>query len=388
MTRYLIATVDGAGNLVPTLGLAARLAGRGHDVRLLAHPSVHARCGTHGWRPLTYANALGYDSTDEVAPDDDIPLFAERVFFDVGIGVDVLAELSRESADVLVADCLAWAACAAGEVADVRTAALFHTPPSIFRGGPLVDLLAPALPPVDALRSALGASPVGSLAQAQDACDLGLIFMPAEFEDGPALPAQYRYVGPVLDGPALGAVEPTPAVDPERRSVLVSFSTSFQNQVPALQQVIDELGDLPVQVVVTTGHGVDPAQLRPAANTCIARFLAHGDLLPRAAAVVTHCGLGTTLNTLAHGVPMVCAPMGRDQHFNAAMIARLGAGVPVDLEVAGAVRKALEHVLSDPGPRAGAARFGKVIAGYAGADAAVEALEGLANDRAWTPSIR
>jgi MGT family glycosyltransferase len=227
------------------------------------------------------------------------------------------------------------------------------------------------------MRAELGAPPVQSLAEAHDACALGLATLPAEFDVPVPLPPQYRYVGPILDGPALGEFEPTPArtADP---LVLVSFSTSFQDQRGALQWAIDELSGLPVQVVVTTGHAVDPADLVAADNTVVARFLAHSELLPRATALVTHCGLGTVLNSLAHGVPMVCVPMGRDQMFNAAMVVRLGAGHPAELLKPGAISRAVEHVIFDTRTQGAATYIAGVIAGYRGAEAAVEALEELA----------
>jgi UDP:flavonoid glycosyltransferase YjiC (YdhE family) len=377
MTRYLMVTVDGAGNLLPTLGLAARLCALGHDVRLLGHPSIHERCGSHGWRPVSYTRAAPYDSRWQLAPAEEMAKFAEVIFFDSGIGCDALAELEREPADVLVVDCLAWGASAAGEVAGIPTAQLFHTPPSLFRGGPLIEGISSSLPMLHRMRAELGARPVASLAEAHDTCALALAMLPAEFDVPVPLPPQYRYVGPILDGPALGTVEPIPALtgDP---LVLVSFSTSFQDQRDTLQRVIDELSGLPVQVVVTTGHAVDPADLVAAENTVVARFLAHDELLPRAAATVTHCGLGTTLNSLAHAVPLVCVPMGRDQMFNAAMVARLGAGVPVDLDKPGAFSRAVEHAIFDTRTRAAADAFAAVLAGYRGSDAAAEALEELA----------
>jgi MGT family glycosyltransferase len=377
MTRFLMVTVDGAGNLVPTLGLAARLSALGHDVRLLGHPSIHERCGVHGWRPVSFTKAAAYDSTWPVDPAEEIPNFCRAIFFDAGIGHDTLAELEREPADVLIVDCLAWGAAAAGEVAGIPTVALFHLAPSLFRAGPLVELLEPALPMLHAMRAELGAPPVASLAEAHDTCALALAMLPEEFDVPASLPAQYRYIGPILDGPALGEFEPTPpaTVDP---LVLVSFSTSFQDQQGALQWAIDELSGLPVQVVVTTGHAVAPADLDAAENTVVARFLDHSELLSRATAVVTHCGLGTTLNSLAHAVPMVCVPMGRDQQFNAAMVARLGAGMTVELGKRGGISRAVEHAIFDIRMQSAADYFARVMAGYRGADAAVEALAELA----------
>jgi UDP:flavonoid glycosyltransferase YjiC (YdhE family) len=142
--------------------------------------------------------------------------------------------------------------------------------------------------------------------------------------------------------------------------------------------VIDELSGLPVQVVVSTGHAVDPADLIAAENTVVARFLDHDELLSRATAMVSHCGLGSTLNSLAHAVPLVCVPMGRDQQFNAAMAVKLGAGIAVDLDRPGTFSRSVEHALFDTRIQASAHAFAVVLARYRGADAAVEALEELA----------
>ena len=40
MSRFLIMTWDGAGNLAPTLGIARTLVERGHDVRLMGHRTI------------------------------------------------------------------------------------------------------------------------------------------------------------------------------------------------------------------------------------------------------------------------------------------------------------------------------------------------------------
>jgi UDP:flavonoid glycosyltransferase YjiC (YdhE family) len=378
MTRYLMVSADAAGSLVPTFGLAARLSELGHDVRLLGHASMHERCGTHGWRPIAFTKAAPYDSTWPVDPAEEIASFGKVIFFDAGIGHDTLAELEREPADVLIVDCLAWGASAAGEVAGIPTASLFHLAPSLFRGGGLVELLEPALPMLHAMRAELGAPPVATLAEAHDKCALALATLPAEFDIPAGLPAQYRYVGAILDGPALATFEPTPEknYDP---LVLVSFSTSFQDQRGMLQRVIDELSNLPIQVVVTTGHAVDPADLDVAENAVVARFLDHRELLSRATAVVTHCGLGTTLNSLAHAVPIVCVPMGRDQQFNAAMVVKLGAGIAVDLDRPGTFSRCVEQALFDTRMQSSADAFAKAMAAYRGADEAAEALEELAN---------
>jgi UDP:flavonoid glycosyltransferase YjiC (YdhE family) len=46
----------------------------------------------------------------------------------------------------------------------------------------------------------------------------------------------------------------------------------------------------------------------------VVEHLSHGDILDRVDLVLNHAGHGTVLSSLTAGVPLVCMPMGRDQH--------------------------------------------------------------------------
>ena len=52
-------------------------------------------------------------------------------------------------------------------------------------------------------------------------------------------------------------------------------------------------------------------------------------VLPRAAAMIHHGGLGTTAHAFAAGIPQIAVPLSDDQPDNAARIERLGAGVRI-----------------------------------------------------------
>jgi UDP:flavonoid glycosyltransferase YjiC (YdhE family) len=103
----------------------------------------------------------------------------------------------------------------------------------------------------------------------------------------------------------------------------------------------------------------------------------HDVLLPNAAVVVTHAGLGTVLAALRHGLPLLCVPIGRDQPGNAAWVQSSGAGraLPVDAGL-GDLTAAMRDLLSAGAPeRAAARRLARIFAGYRGADAAVGTIE-------------
>ena len=381
MSRYLIVTWDGAGNLVSTLGIAQRLAEAGHDVRLLGHPSINERCGQGAWTFQPFASAPAYDSARPGDLAEEMPFLVQNVFFSSDVARDTAAEFERARADVLLVDALLAAALCAAEALPVPTAALFHSPYCLFRGGPLLDMISMALPMVGTVRGELGLDPINGIPQLHDRCDLALVASPREFEAAGEPSANVRFVGPILDGPALA---PAPAGtltlrDGSEPLVVVSFSTSDMGQAPILQRILDALGCVPARVLVTAGPAVDPNGLRPAGNTEVVGYVPHSAVLPRTSVVVTHAGLGTVMAALAYGVPLVCMPMGRDQFFNAGRVAELGAGIVLSVDAdAGVIAAAVTSVLADAALREGARQMATAIAGYGGSAAAVTELERLA----------
>jgi UDP:flavonoid glycosyltransferase YjiC (YdhE family) len=150
-------------------------------------------------------------------------------------------------------------------------------------------------------------------------------------------------------------------------------------QGPVLQRIIGGLGRLEARVLVTTGPAIDPRSLRPEANTTVLQSAPHAEVFGRAAAVVTHAGMGTVTRALAAGVPLVCMPMGRDQLDVAARVTHAGAGLRLRPgSKPAAVRAAVERVISEPGFRASAARLGASITADAAAQRGVSELEALA----------
>ena len=93
-------------------------------------------------------------------------------------------------------------------------------------------------------------------------------------------------------------------------------------------------------------------------------------LLPRAAALVHHGGVGTTAEALRAGVPQVVVPLAYDQFDNAARVTALQAGARASGGTAGArpraLARTLRRLLDDDAVRAGCAR----VAALAAADTA------------------
>ncbi len=381
MSRYLIVTWDGAGNLVPTLGIARALVERGHDVRMIGHGTIAERCAHVGARFVALTQGEGWDAMDD--PDDfeaEVKLLIEQLCFSSTIARDLAQELGREPADAVLVDCMLFTAIDVALASGIPTATLFHTPYAIFRGGPLVEMFAPGLAIANVHRTELGLPAIERLGDIHDACAIAMIAVPKEFEPDVPDAANVLRIGPVLNAPALsGEIDQVDVRDGSTPLVLISLSTSEQGQADLLQRCVDAVAQMPVRAIVTTGPSIDPTSVNAGANTQVVRYVPHAEILPSASLVITHAGCGTTMAALGHGVPLVCTPMGRDQFFNAEQVQALGAGrMLMPDSGSDAIAQAATDVLGDDRFKAGAKRMAVAIGGYGGAAEGATALESLA----------
>jgi UDP:flavonoid glycosyltransferase YjiC (YdhE family) len=381
MGRYLIVTWDGAGNLGPTLGIARTLVQRGHDVRIIGHDTIAERCSDVGARFVPLTQGQGWDAMEN--PDDfeaEMKLLIEDLCFSPTIAGDLARELGREPADAVLVDCMLFSAIDVALASGTPTAALFHTPYSIFRAGPLVEMFAPGLAIANEHHAELGLPAVQRLGDIHDACAYAIVAVPKEFEPDVPDAANVLRIGPVLDAPPLSReIDHVDVRDGSTPLVLVSLSTSEQGQADLLQRCVDAVAQLPVRAIVTTGASIDPSSVHAGANTQVVRYVPHAEILPSASLVITHAGCGTTMAALAHGVPLLCTPMGRDQFFNAEQVHAIGAGRMLMPDTSSdAIAQATSDMLGDDRFKAGAKQMAVAIGGYGGAAAAAAALESLA----------
>jgi UDP:flavonoid glycosyltransferase YjiC (YdhE family) len=89
--------------------------------------------------------------------------------------------------------------------------------------------------------------------------------------------------------------------------------------------------------------------------------------------------LGTVLRALAHGVPLLMLPLGRDQHFNAGRVSQLAAGVDLALDASPEeIRQGLERLTIAPGFCDAAEAAAARIAADEPDRSAVQAVEAVA----------
>jgi zeaxanthin glucosyltransferase len=191
-------------------------------------------------------------------------------------------------------------------------------------------------------------------------------------------PGHFALVGPaMLERPSAFAWE---QLDPARRKVLITVGTMAAGLAAdfyrrAAAAVAPLAGT--VQAIAVGPPGLLPD---PPGNVLVVPSVPMLALLPRLDAVISHGGMNTVCEALAHGVPLVLAPIRHDQPVVAAQVARAGAGlrVPFSRVRPGQLRAALTAVLDDPAYRAAAVRIRDSFAAAGGAPAAATHLEKLA----------
>jgi len=235
---------------------------------------------------------------------------------------------------------------------------------------------------LNAVRTAMGLRPLTSVFEQFERANRLLVLTSQAF-DFPAdsLPANVRYVGPQLDDPAwLAPWEPAPTGDGHLPLVLVSLSTTYQQQGDVVRRVVAALADLPVRGLVTLGPALDGNQFSLPPNVRAEPYAPHVLICPHADLVITHGGHGTVITALNAGVPLVCLPMGRDQADNAARVVWRGAGVRCSSKAdEKTLRAAIQQVLGDPRFRESARRIASGIARDGGPAQAIAELENLAS---------
>jgi MGT family glycosyltransferase len=237
--------------------------------------------------------------------------------------------------------------------------------------GTLERIIAAHLNP---LRAELGLRPFRDIDQFYLVADLVLAFTAEPFEYPRSdWSSKVRLVGPGLWEPP--AEPPAWLADVERPLVLVTCSTLFQNDRTIAQVACEAFETAPLDAVITTVE-IDPATFNPPANVRIERFVPHSPVLERAACVVCHAGMGITQKALAHGVPVVAIPFGRDQPEVARRveIARAGVRLPARKLTPARLRAAVEEAID---LRGGAERIAAAFEAAGGPAAAADALETL-----------
>jgi UDP:flavonoid glycosyltransferase YjiC (YdhE family) len=172
---------------------------------------------------------------------------------------------------------------------------------------------------------------------------------------------------------------------PGNPNYIPGYESPFDSKV-ILHACIQALKDMPVQVVLSTGHQFLPKSVLPLpANFRHTSFVPGLAMAERSDLMIHHGGYGSCQTGLYTGTPAVIIPTYSERESNARRIAALGAGVfvlpttdasgrkkKVDVEE---LRAKIEHVLSDPSYKENAKKISERMRRYGGEAKAVDLIE-------------
>jgi UDP:flavonoid glycosyltransferase YjiC (YdhE family) len=396
--RILFTFAGGSGHLEPLVPLARAAESVGHTLAFAARPWMVSKVEALGFVAFPTGSDRGLAPVTRPL----VELDAERELRDLRDGFG--RRIARERAADLLPLCGKWRPdLIVREETDFGAAVIAerleipHANVLVCAAGSFVQpsLMASALDEVRADHG-LPADPAAEMLNRY----LVLTPFPVSFRD-PAFPLPPTSYGlrlfDVDDG--VGEDSPDPSNDfharaatpawatrlPGAPTVYLTLGTVFNHESGDLfSRVIAGLHELPINLLVTVGREIDPADFGPQpSNVRVERYVPQAEVLPHVDLVMSHGGSGSILGALAFGRPMVLIPIGADQPLNSARCEALGVGRILDALRArpSDVADAVTDVLADASYRRAAGRLRDEIAKMPGPGPAVDLLERLAVER-------
>ncbi|MCJ2006639.1 glycosyltransferase [Methylobacterium sp. J-092] len=227
----------------------------------------------------------------------------------------------------------------------------------------IVSAMESGRPALNAARRAFGLPPVATAFAHFERAERVLLAISQTFDfDTAMLPANYRYIGPLLDEPVWSRGARTAWSGLGRPRILIAGSTGAQNQTGLLRRIVRAVGTVEAETIVTTGPNVEAGDLDAPDTIRVVATASHDALMTEADLVICQGGHGIVSRTLLHGVPLLVIPLARDQADNAARIALRGAGLRLPGAVSpDEIAAAIQRLLAEPSFRTAAGTLGAAV---------------------------
>jgi rhamnosyltransferase subunit B len=410
--KVILPTIGSAGDVHPVIALGLALQRRGHHATVLTNPLFQELIEQQG---LGFFPLGTLDDAQKIIADPD--LWHPRKGFEVVARRAILPSLSEvyryierhaDSSTIVAASGFAFGARIAQERLGVAMATV-HLQPSVIRS--LVDqgmsgnirisatqpmwfkraffrfadwfLIDRALKqPVNAFRKSLGLPPIDRIMHRwMHSPQLVIGFFPDWFaRPQPDWPPRTHLVGFPLWDSKSAALPPDVLEFLAAGAAPVVFTPGSAGATMHryFKESVDAVRALRVRAMLVTNFPDQvPAVLPPGVKTF--GYLPFSGLLPHAALLVYHGGIGTLAQTIKAGIPHLVVPNGHDQFDNAFRIEQLGLGkgIPQTRYRAARVTAAIKAMLGSAEVQARARSYATRVDGDAAADRACELIEEL-----------
>jgi MGT family glycosyltransferase len=386
VTRFLFVVPPLTGHINPTVSVGRELGRRGHQVAWVGHASkvrpllpssatliplddrVPRRLFAKTWQRS--ASARGAAALKLLWEDFLIPLCRA-----MRPGIEVAVDEFRP--DVLVVDQQAIAGALVARRRQLPWATLATTSASVvnpLHGLPKVEGWLD-----DHLARLQREADLPAVAGGERSPALVVVFSTRELVGDYPVPASHRFVGPAIHDRPEDTPFPWQALA-DRPRVLVTLGTvnaDTESGARFYREAAAAFADGACQAILAA----PPARVSPASRSILVRaYVPQLALLAKVDAVVCHAGHNTVVEALAHGLPLVVAPIKDDQPIVAQQVVDAGAGLRVKFGRvrAAALRDAVDRILGEPNFRQAAATLRASFAHAGGAPRAADYLEALA----------
>lgn len=394
MANYVFISIPSRTHINPTLPVVEALLAQGNHVTYYLTEPFRALIEGTGARFRSYDSRI--DAINEAARTAGKPVGLPIHMLDEALFVlpQILDELRANPPDCIVYSVM----CLAGrmlaeilQVPDVSHRAIFAFTPqltSILEKNAAQDpagLAAFAQQMAQAQqRYAIKPFPLASIFTHR--ASLNIVALPRAFQiDGESFDESFAFVGPTI-APRAEKID-FPLAQLEGKQVLyISQGTVYNESLDFFKLCIAAFAESPWTVVMSAGTHIDQPDLGSIpANFIVRSYVPQLEVLKHTSLTMTHGGMVTIMESLAHGVPIVVSaqhPIG-DLVVNGRQVDALGLGVLLPFEVAtvDSLRRAVERTSSDPGYRQRAQQMQREIQQAGGASRAAKLLQRFVADR-------
>lgn len=361
--RILIGAFGDAGHVFPAIALGKALAARGHEVVI---ETWEERRGAVEGEGLGFAAAEEYRMFPPPDPESEEGQHAAEAAL-------ALRPLLRDfKPHAVVSDILTLAPTLAAEEAGIPLATLIpHIYPVVEPGLPFFAIglrpprtrlgraiwrtghdralrvgLEQGRRDLNIQRGRLGLAPIDRF-HGGISLDLALVATYPQLEYPRPWPAGVEITGPMTFEVPHPEIELPPGSDP---LVLVAPSTAHDSDNHLVRTALAALADEPVRVVATTNRVAPQRPIEVPANARLVEWLSYSQLMPAAAAIVSHGGHGTVARALCAGTPVLVCPIIGDMSETAMRVDWAGAGLSLPWRLCrpAPLRWALRRLLSEP----------------------------------------
>lgn len=152
----------------------------------------------------------------------------------------------------------------------------------------------------------------------------------------------YAFVGPSVFSNVL------PEKKKERPLIYISMGTVINDRPDFYSKCIDALKNLNADVIISCGNAINREELGALPDhiqvyPCVNQL----DVLARADAFITHCGMNSVSESLYMAAPMVLYPQTSEQFAVARRVTEIGAGIMLKDDSSEGIRVAIQEILNN-----------------------------------------